>query len=48
MRYIPTSTTRCPLSHARRDDHSNTRCQSDAKIQVDPVENVPQIEVKRV
>ena len=41
--YIPTS-TRCALTHARWGDHSNTHRYCDANMQVDLVENVPQIE----
>jgi len=48
MCYNPTSTTRCAQTHAPRDDHSNTDCHGDANMQVDPVEKVQQIEVRRV
>jgi len=47
MCYVPTS-NRCALTYARWDDHSNTHCYCDANMHVDPVENVPQIEVRRV
>jgi len=46
--YIPTSTTRCALTHARRDDNSSTDCHSDANVQVDMVEIAPQIVVTMV
>ena len=47
MCYKPTS-TRCALTHARWDDHSNTHCYCDANKQIDPVEKAPQIELRRV
>jgi len=46
--YLPASTTRCALTHAGRDDHSNTDFQCDANLHVNPVENAPQIKVRRV
>jgi hypothetical protein len=48
MCYIPTSTTRCALTQARRDDHANTRYDADPNMQVDPGEKAPQIEVRMV
>jgi hypothetical protein len=48
MCYIPTSTTRCALTHAQRDDHSNTHYHGDANMQVDPFEKAPKIKVRRV
>jgi len=48
MWYIRTSTTRCALTHAPRDDHWNTHCHGDANVQVDLVKKALQIEVRRV
>ena len=47
MCHVPTS-IRCTLTHAGWVDLSNTHCYSDANMQVDPVENAPQIKVRRV
>jgi hypothetical protein len=47
MCYIPTG-TRCTLIHIWWGDHSNSHCYGDGKMQVDPVEKAPQIEVTGV
>jgi len=44
---IPTS-TRYALTHTWWDEHSNTHCDRDANMQVDPVDKAQQIEVRRV
>jgi hypothetical protein len=48
MSYVPTTTTRCALTHARRDDLTNRKCPGDVNMQVDSVGKAPQIEVGRV